>query len=305
VIQLLHSYAGNWGVISGYFACGVAVLCLVVNFTGEPDPPASFSVVRELYYLRKERIERKREKRRLRNERKNSGGDDKDDSGSDNDPGASDGEDDIESGKRNKKRNRGRRHNRDNDDEDRERRNNSANPYEGGWLCYPCWSCYHNTDFSCFGDVSKCCGNGFRSLFKCLCRNPFKGCTCELHTRTGVAFVRLLSAIASFLTVVVGIVHVSNTFQEWCDDDDGVTICAGPFLKWNGEDTDFFAPSNQGLRHVVGLAPGVFLELLSPLIFGFIGMGCHFKRTGLYRVIANWWAMIWMHVFTALFANFG
>jgi hypothetical protein len=300
-------YAGNWGVISGYFACGVAALCLVVNFTGEPDPPSSFSVVRELYYLRRERILRKREQRRLKHEQSNSAN--KVDSVADEVGSVHDIESGIQnkSSKKKKEKNDRRRHRNRGDDDDDNRRN-SSNPYEGGWLCYPCWSCYHSTDFSCFGNAFQCFGNGLKSCFKNLCRNPFKllNCSCSMHTRTGVAIVRLLSAVASFLTIVVGIVHVSNTFQEWCDEDEEQgTICAGPFLMWNGDGTDFFAPSNQGLRSVVGLAPGVFLELLAPLIFGFIGMACHFKRTGMYRVVRNWSAMICMHIFTATFANFG
>ena len=61
-----------------------------------------------------------------------------------------------------------------------------------------------------------------------------------MHTRTGVAFVRLLSAIASLLTVIVGNVHVNNAFQEWREDDDGVTICSGPNREFHFKRTGMY-----------------------------------------------------------------
>jgi len=118
----------------------------------------------------------------------------------------------------------------------------------------------------------------------------------------------LFTFLASLLTLAVGIMHLSMTFESWCyntwGNDDA--SCIGPSLYWWKRGCDESKPClNEDWRYATSFAPSTLAEVWTPTVFGIIGVAFHWAPIRINALCCNWARLMCFFTINALFSNFG
>merc|ERR1711916_10654 len=120
-------------------------------------------------------------------------------------------------------------------------------------------------------------------------------------------FVKYYMFLMALLTILLGVGHVANSFEEWCDSDN--RDCVGPWLIWNSGDNDnedFIDDNNEfGWRTIFTLRPDFFFDIWTPLFGGLILLSIHFTNIKSQALAATWPRVILLHLVITFFAVFG
>jgi hypothetical protein len=123
---------------------------------------------------------------------------------------------------------------------------------------------------------------------------------------------RLICLVASMLTLITGIIHVSSKLDRFCDPSaagsDSPTGCFGPWLIWQ-RDGSGINDLNAHWRSIFTLKTSVVFDLWTPTFLAIVSIHMHVPalqdssnsewETGQFQFNA------FFYLFTALFGAFG
>ncbi|GMH91892.1 hypothetical protein TrVE_jg12291 [Triparma verrucosa] len=118
---------------------------------------------------------------------------------------------------------------------------------------------------------------------------------------------RLFCLFASFLTLSIGLVHISNKLSTQCVSSE-TTSCFGPWLYWQKTGDGLADVNGQYWRTVFSFNTSVFFDLWTPIFLGLASLHMHIPAlmdsSSAYEK-DQWQFNCIFFIITALFGSFG